>query len=96
MASDAFARFAVQFVINGYTMIDGVLSATAIDCVVNDYLKDMECPAMHLQALQRAKKGYHICYDIVANGRIIGLEITCLAELPPQAPPKQIGHQPAT
>lgn len=96
MPDSRFCRFAVQFAVNGYTMIDGVLSATAIDQIINDYLRDMETPPIYLGALKDAKKGYHIAYDIVSNGRLIALEISALTERPENPQQKQIGHQPPT
>jgi hypothetical protein len=90
---DAFCRFAIKLYINGYAMIDGVMSATAIDMVVNDYLRDMEIPPIYLALLKDAEQGYHISYDLVANGRLVALEINALGPRP-NVVIQQIGHQP--
>lgn len=94
MANDSLCRHAVQFVVNGHTLIDGVMAAAAIDHAVNGFLREMEAPPMYLGILSKARKGYHYAADISINGGIAMLEITTLADAQGGGRETRITHEP--
>lgn len=94
MAHPGLCRFAVELHCNGYTVIDGTMSAVALDAAVNDYLRELEAPPIFFGMLEKAVKGYHISYDMVVNGRLLALEISAIGDKPTVQQQPRIGHQP--
>ncbi len=75
MSNDRFCRFATKLVVNGMTLVDGMLSTFALDSIINAVLTANDLPVMQLQSLYTAQDGFHMHHDIALDGGFIAFEV---------------------
>jgi hypothetical protein len=87
MADERYCRYATKLTVAGVTLIDGVLSVSALDIMINRVMFENDAPMIILRGLYDKPVGFHMHYDIVVNGQLIAFEITAVSD-PVSATPR--------
>jgi hypothetical protein len=78
---EAICRLATKITVNGCLMLDGMTSMVTLNGAMARICDDFMVPEIDFDLLHEAPKGYHLHFDMEANGNLIAVEVDVVMEL---------------